>query len=116
MIYRMVMQKIMLPYHYLASTGLEAKHYTPNAEKEVDAQGNPKSALVALDKRDNRLLYQTAEDYDLLTEEEQFNAFYNTDSAALDRMLHFGAVEEVNRTPAPQQEDEKKSSTAKKKQ
>lgn len=112
-IYKLAMQKVMMPYHYLSSTGLEADHTASVNDKAVDERGNPKSALVAIDIREDRLLYQNDSDYNLLSDEEKANAFYVTDDAALNRLIHFGALESVEKAPQQEQKSDEKASKKK---
>lgn len=94
-LYKLVQERVLVPYYYLASNGMEAKHDTDSNVLAVDERGNSKSAIATLERTQGRIIYQDQADFDSLSEEEQANAFYTFDEAALNRYLDKGAIEEV---------------------
>lgn len=98
-VYKQVSERLLLPYHYIAASGMEANHDTNADALSVNERGNPETAIVTLEKRNDRVIYQSAADFDSLSEEEQASAFYAFDEYSVNRMERKGAIEKVSDTP-----------------
>jgi pyruvate/2-oxoglutarate dehydrogenase complex dihydrolipoamide acyltransferase (E2) component len=105
-IYKQVQERMLQPYHYLSSNGMEAKHDTPEEDLAKDSLGSLSVAYGELEKRNDRLIYTEASDLDLMSEVEQDKAFYAFDEASVNRMLRLNAIAEVDRDSAPSEEEE----------
>lgn len=105
-IYKQVNERVLLPYHYLATNGHEARHDTDDSELTVDEAGNPRVAFAELEKRNGRIIYTDGADLNLLTEDESAKAFYASDPASVTRMVNHSAIVQVDRSAAPQEDSE----------
>lgn len=95
-VYKVVQERVLLPFQYVEATGEEAKHDTDVKELDVNEKGNPQTAMATLERRSGRLIYQNKTDYGKLSEEDQATAFYAHDKYSVNRLEKKGAIEKVD--------------------
>lgn len=95
-VYKVVQERVLLPYQYLENTGEEASHDTDAKTLAVNERGNPETAVATLERRTGRLIYQTKTDFGKLDEDEQASAFYAHDKYSVNRLEKKGAIEKVD--------------------
>lgn len=84
-IYKVAADRVLLPYKYLADSGLPADHDTDDADLAVDERGRPKTSIATV--RRGTFVYQTKADYGKLTDEQKGNSFYCDNKHAVNRLV-----------------------------
>lgn len=95
-IYKLTQEVALFPYTYTEDTGEESKHDTKADALAVNERGKPKMEYLTLRRLEGRLLYETATDFNKMTDADKKNAFYVSDTNALNKYAKSGVVEKVD--------------------